>query len=157
VSTTFVGVSESICSYLASIPALGLTAGTNLFAGLQPDKPDALVCVFERPGMSPVMTMTGAPAPSGGTAQPTSLLDRPLIQVRVRGAMGGYAATNTQMEQVFGALQGVANTAVPGGGMFFLLIEATGSPLFMGQDTQQRPEFSLNLQLMLQNTQRVPE
>jgi hypothetical protein len=101
--------------------------------------------------------MTGAPAPSGGTAQPTSLLDRPLIQVRVRGAMGGYAATNTQMEQVFGALQGVANQDVPGGGMFFLLIEATGSPLFMGQDTQQRPEFSLNLQLMLQNTQRVPE
>ena len=58
---------------------------------------------------------------------------------------------------MFGALQGLANQDVPSGGMFFLLFEATGFPLFMGQDTRQRPEFSLNLSVMLQNTQRVPE
>lgn len=155
-STTFNSVAESICSYLASVPALALTAGVNLFAGVQPDEPDQVVSVFERPGMKPLMTMVG-PAGSTGTAQPTSLLDRPVIQVRVRGPMNSYAATNTLMQQIFGDLQGLANTDVPSGGMFFLLVDATGSPLYMGQDTRQRPEFSMNFQLMLQNTQRVPE
>jgi hypothetical protein len=156
VSTTYVGIAESVCSYLASISSLSLTAGTNLFAGLQPDEPDRCVSVFERPGMKPLMTFTGAPAPTGGTPQPQSLLDRPLIQLRARGPMGSYSATNTLMQQVFGALQGLANQDVPSGGMFFLLFEATGFPLYMGQDTRQRPSFSLNVQTILQNTQRVP-
>ena len=87
-STTFVGVAESVCDYLASIPALGLTASTNLFAGLQPDEPDKVVSVFERPGMKPLMTLTG-PAGTTGAAQAQSLLDRPLIQLqRPRAAMG---------------------------------------------------------------------
>ena len=41
--------------------------------------------------------------------------------------------------------------------LFFLLLHASGSPLFLGQDTRQRPEFSLNVGCMLQNTQRIPE
>ena len=155
-STTFVGVAESVCSYLASISALDLTSGTNLFAGLLPDAPDAAVAVFERPGMKPLMTLTG-PAGTSGAAQVQSLLDRPVIQIRVRGPMGSYAATNTLMQQVYGTLQGLANQDVPGGGMFFLLLEATGFPLFMGQDTRQRPEFSLNMSCFVQNTQRIPE
>ncbi len=107
--------------------------------------------------MKPLMTFTGPNAPTGGTPQPQSLLDRPVIQLRVRGPMGSYSATNTLMQQVFGALQGLANRDVPSGGMFFLLFEATGFPLFMGQDTRQRPEFSLNLSCFVQNTQRIPE
>ena len=50
-STTYVGIAESVCSYLASISSLDLTAGVNLFAGLQPDEPDTVVSVFERPGI----------------------------------------------------------------------------------------------------------
>ncbi len=155
--STNVSLAASVCEYLAGIPALGLTAGVNLFAGLQPDEPDTLVSVFERPGMKPLMTLTGAPAASGGTPQPQSLLDRPLIQLRTRGGAGSYAATNTLMQQVFGALQGLANSNVPATvGLFVLLFEATGFPLYMGQDTRQRPEFSLNVSCILENTQRVP-
>ncbi len=154
--STNVSLGASVCTYLASIGSLGLTVATNLFYGLLPDEPDQCVAVFERPGMKPLMTFVG-PAGATGALLPQSLLDRPLIQVRVRGAMGTYAATNTLMQQVFGALQGRANVATPSpSGLFVLLFEATGSPLYMGQDTRQRPEFSLNLSVMLQNTQRVP-
>ena len=155
-STTYIGVAQSLCQYLASIPALGLTEGANLFAGLMPDDPDELVAVFERPGRPPMLTMTG-PAGTTGTAQATSTLDQPLVQFRVRAGMGDYAAANTLMEQVWGAVESVANTELPGGGLFFLLLHASGSPLFLGQDTRQRPEFSLNVGCMLQNTQRIPE
>ncbi len=155
--STNVSLAASVCDYLASIGSLGLSEGVNLFAGLQPDEPDTCVSVFERPGMKPLMTMTGPNMPTGGTPQPQSLLDRPLLQVRVRGPMGSYAATNTLMQQVFGALQGRANIATPSpSGLFVLLFEATGFPLYMGQDTRQRPEFSLNIAVILQNTQRVP-
>jgi len=155
-STTFDSLAKSVCDYLAGISSLALTEGVNLFAGLQPDEPDQLVCVFERPGQKPLMTFVG-PAGLTGPPQPQSLLDRPVIQLRVRGAMGALAATNTLMQQVFGALQGLANSNVPSpSGLFVLLFDAAGYPLYMGQDTRQRPEFSLNLQVMFQNTQRIP-
>lgn len=153
---TTVSLGESVCDYLAGISSLGLTVATNLFFGLQPDEPDQCVSVFERPGQKPLMTFVG-PAGATGALLPQSLLDRPLLQVRVRGAMGTYQATNSLMQQVFGALQGLANSNVPSpSGLFVLLFEATGFPLYMGQDTRQRPEFSLNIQAFVQNTQRVP-
>lgn len=148
-SPTYVPISNSVVEYLAGIPALALTAGVNIFAGLMPDEPDKAVGVFERPGQKPLGTLTG-------TGAGVSLLDRPLLQIRVRSTMNDYLGANTLMQQVWGNLQWIANQAVPSGGMFFLLFDASGSPMFLGQDTRQRPEWSLNLNVMLQNTQRVP-
>ena len=57
--TTYVSIGESVAEYLAdTVTYTALTVGTNAFYGLVPDEPDELVCVFERPGGSPLMTMT---------------------------------------------------------------------------------------------------
>ena len=147
--TTYVSIGESVAEYLAdTVTYTALTVGTNAFYGLVPDEPDELVCVFERPGGSPLMTMTGE-----GLSQ--SLLDRPQIQVRVRAAANNYAAANTLMQQVLAALQGLANSEVPSGGLEFLLISMSGSAMYLGQDTRQRPEWSVNLSAIVDNTQRI--
>ena len=148
-STTYVSVADSICGYLASVGPLGLTSGVNLFSSLIPDQPDLCVAVFERPGAATLMTLTG------GAQLPQSLLDRPSVQIRVRCAADDYATGNTLMQQVWGALQGVANTDLPSGGLDFLLLTAAGYPAMMGQDTRQRYEWSLNLSTILNNSQRI--
>ena len=83
-STTYTSVANSVALYLASIGALGLTAGSTIFSEMLPDEPDKCVAVFERPGAATLMTLTG------GTQLPQSLLDRPMIQIRVRSAMDDF-------------------------------------------------------------------
>jgi hypothetical protein len=153
VPTTYVSVANSIALYLESISDLDLTFGTNLYADWLPDTPDQAVAVFERPGLPTRLTMTGGTT-SGSQAQ--SLLDSPLLQIRVRAAQADYAVGNTLMQQVWGNLNGLSEIELPPGGLLFHLLNATGFPMFLGRDIQERPEWSLNLSTIMENTQRIP-
>lgn len=152
--TELLSLCATIATYLASVSSLNLTLGTNCFYSFMLDEPDQIVVVLERPGAQSLLTMTG-PAGVSGTAQSQSLLDQPLVQVRTRAATGAYVAGNFLTQQVFGALQGLSNQEIPTGQMEFLLLTATGFPAFLGTDGRQRPEWSLTLRCILQNTQRV--
>lgn len=154
-SSSTAGVAESICLYLETTD-LGLNfsgAGQkNLIVNWVPDTPeypDTCVSIFERPGLPTRLTMTGM-------SQPQSLLDSPMVQIRVRAAQGDYVAGNTLMQQVWGNLNGLSEVELPTGGLLFHLLNATGFPTYLGRDIQQRHEWSLNLRTIIENTQRVP-
>jgi hypothetical protein len=143
---------ESVATYLAAQGSLGLTLGTNCFYSFIPDAPDAAVVVLERPGAASILTLTG-PGGSSGSA-PQSLLDQPSLQIRVRDATGNYVPGNTTAQAVWKVLQGFANSTMQAGGINFLLITASNYPAFLGVDTRQRPEWSLNLRTIISNVQR---
>ncbi len=146
--TPYLSLCESVAAYLATVSSLDLTLAVNLFDTFIPDAPDQMVTVLERPGAASLLTFTGM-------GQPQSILDQPAIQIRVRAAANGYSVGNALTQQVFGALQGLANTQLPTGGMTFLLLAATGYPAYLGTDSRQRPEWSLTMRVLLQNAQRI--
>lgn len=154
-ATGTVGVAESICLYLETTDLNLNFSGAgqkNLIVNWIPDGPeypDTIVSVFERSGLPTRLTMTGM-------GQPQSLLDQPVVQIRVRAAQGEYVAGNTLMQQVWGNLNGLSEVELPTGGLLFHLLNANGFPQYLGRDVQQRHEWSLNLHVIVENTQRVP-
>ena len=136
-----------IATYLAAQGSLGLTLGSNLFVSVLPDNPDAAVAVYEYGGMAPIMTLTGL-----GAAE--SKIDRPNVQIRVRQSMTGLLAGNTTVNAIYGALQGLTEVTLTSGGALFHLISARQSPVFLGRDTKERPEWTLNMQVIWENDQR---
>lgn len=157
-STGVLSLAECLTTYLGSIPGLGLTynpdavtPASTVFADFLPDSPVQAVAVLERAGAETRLTMTGM-------GQPQSLLDQPVVQIRVRSGPDDYATGNTLMQQVWGALQGLSETYLPdqASGMLFHLITATGYPAYLGVDVQERHEWSVSLRVLLENTQRVP-
>src|ERR1700722_17095878 len=120
---TVLSLCESVATYLAAQPSLGLTLSTSCFYSFVPDAPDAMVAVLERPGAASILTLTGM-------GQPQSLLDQPSLQIRVRDATGNYVNGNAQTQAVWKVLQGLANTQLQSGGITFLLITASNYPAF---------------------------
>ena len=119
----------------------------NCFVGILPDSPDQCVAIFERPGQAPILTMTGQ-------SQAESLLDQPAVQIRVRTAPADYVAGNTLMQGVYKVFQGFVESALNVGGLYFHLITALGSPLYLGQDVRQRHEWSQTFRTIYDDTQR---
>ncbi len=119
----------------------------NCFVGILPDQPDQCVAVFERGGQAPLMVLTG----SGG---PESKLDQPAVQIRVRTAPGDYVAGNTLMQQIYGVFQGFVESALNVGGLYFHLIAALSSPIYLGLDVKQRHEWTQTFRTIMDDTQR---
>lgn len=153
--TTPLSLGAEIATYLQSVSVLALNfsnPGTlNLFVGGIPDPknvPDLSVTVMEGGGIGPVMTLTN------GQASLVNKLDRPVVQIVTRAAMGGYIAGNTLVNGIFSALQGIANTQLNAGGATFTLIMANQSPVYLGRDELQRHRWSQNFSSWWQNDQR---
>jgi hypothetical protein len=114
------------------------TTATNLFLGLMPDKPDLCVALYEYAGASPLEVMVNDAA----------TLERPSVQVIVRGARNDYPTAKALMEQVRDTLTAIANEDISG--ERFLRVSQQSSINALGVDDNDRPEFSLSLQVVME-------
>lgn len=152
--TTPLSLGAEIATYLQSVTPLGLNFSgpgpVNLFVNGIPDAqvtPDLAASVNEGGGIAPVMTLEGNGAG-------VNKVDRPVVQIRVRAAMGGYVAGNTLVTAIFGALQGNGGGALNAGGATFLVLMANQSPVYIGRDELERHNWSETFTVFWANDQR---
>ncbi len=124
-----------IAAYLAS-GGLG-TVGTNIF--VSPNLPDVegaelITMLFEYGGMASGLTMDGAECAN------------PSLQVRVRAGKFDYASGIGRIKAVEALLHGKANLTI--GSHNYKLIQAMGSPNYIGRDEKGRPEWTQNYHVM---------
>ena len=120
-----------IAAYLVS-QGLG-TLGTTLFLSRMADAqvPAFITALFEMPG-----TLGERVMESSGM-----LLERPGLEVIVRGGPGEYAAAAAHAHAVWVALTAVANMTLSG--THYVAIDSTASPQDIGPDDHNRPMISL--------------
>lgn len=114
------------------------TTATNLFLGIMPDNPDLCVALFEYAGAAPLEVLS----------DDTATLERPSVQVMVRGARNDYPTAKTLIENVRNTLTGIANEDISG--ERFLRVQELSSINALGVDDNDRPEFSLSLQVVME-------
>jgi hypothetical protein len=118
----------------ASSAGTGLTFGTDLFVGHEPDGGDVadkVVTIYDT---------------SGGQPDTNRTLTNPTVQVRVRGDVFGYQAGYTLAETVFNTLHTVTNTTV--NSTRYIHIIAMGDLFFLGFDDNKRPTWSVNFSIL---------
>lgn len=84
----------------------------------------------------------------GSNPNPKWLLDFPNIQVRVRGAPGGYSEAYAKAKQVSDVLLGIASQNV--GSDRWVSVTGLGGIMFTHYDDQERPTFSVNFRLIIE-------
>ena len=84
---------KEIADYL-NTQITGLTSGTNLFIGSEPNTPASVVTVYDSGGFAPDQTMDGS-----------YFVNRPTVQVRVRNA--SYTTGRAQPETIRDTLRQV--------------------------------------------------
>lgn len=105
----------------------GANTGWGLSAGFMPIDPDQFITVLE-----------------GGGDPPDGDFTFPSFVVQARGAAEGYQALRTKVDQI----QNTFDDAVLNG---FVYIFARQMPLYLGQDQNRRPMFSVNFDSMREN------
>lgn len=133
---------ENVATFLAAaIPPSatgGLAQGVNLFIGRLPaEAPDAAVVVHQYEGQSPLFTMGAS----------VSALERPKIQVMVRGGIEDYPGAYSTAVAVRNALGGFQSPSASMPGV--IRIEPLGTPNPTGFDQVNRPRFTVNFQIHL--------
>jgi hypothetical protein len=113
-------------------------AGTDLFLGLMPDKPDLCVAIYEYAGAQPLEVMVDNAA----------TLERPSIQVMTRAGRNDYPSAKALMEAVRDTLTAITNETISGDR--FLRVNQISSINALGVDDNDRPRFTLSLQAVLE-------
>lgn len=111
---------------------------TNLFIGLMPSSPDLCVAIYEYSGAAPLEVMNNDSA----------TLERPSVQVIVRGARNDYPTARTLIENVRDTLTAISNETISG--VRFLRVMGLSSINALGVDDNDRPRFSLALQAVVE-------
>lgn len=114
------------------------TAGTDLFIGLMPDKPDVCVALYEYSGAQPLEVMVDNAA----------TLERPSIQVMTRAGRNDYPTARGLVESVRDVLTAITNQSISG--ERFLRVNQISSINALGVDDNDRPRFTLSLQAVLE-------
>lgn len=112
------------------------TLGTNLFLSTMPESPDALIAVYETSGDRPSFTMGSA----------ATAIDRPSIQVLVRGVRGDYVTARDTAEDIRTLLGALSNTTLSG--VNVMRVEPASWLLPLGDDENARPVISQNFDCM---------
>lgn len=125
---------EALGNYLQA-QSVG-TLGTNLFLSTMPESPDFLIAVYETSGENPMFTMGAA----------ATAIDRPSVQVLVRGARGDYVTARDTAYTIRGLLGALTNTTLSG--VNVMRVEPQGWLLPLGDDENARPVISQNFDCM---------
>lgn len=133
-------VLPELTTYLAT-QGIG-TAGTNLFYGILPDTPDALVTLFEYGGFPN--------EPDLGTGGTTTRFEYPRIQMLCRGVKDDYDGPRLKAQQVVAALTAVVNTTLSG--IYYISVIPLQAPFFLRRDENFRVEFACNFQVSKGNS-----
>lgn len=113
------------------------TRATNLFYGILPESPDALVTMYEYAGM--------ANEPKMG--QGVTSLEFPRIQLVTRGVKDDYDGPKLVGLNIVTVLAKVANMPISSSGVRYLSISHINGPQFFRRDDNFRILFSINFQV----------
>lgn len=111
---------------------------SNLYIGLMPSSPDLCVAIYEYAGAAPLEVMNNDAA----------TLERPSVQVIVRGGRNDYPTARTLIENVRDTLTAISNETISG--VRFLRVMGLSSINALGVDDNDRPRFSLALQAVVE-------
>jgi hypothetical protein len=114
------------------------TLGTDLFRGQMPPTPDAAVCLYETGGVAPIYSM-------GNTAG-QAVVERPRVQVVVRGEQYGYEAARAIAQKAWLLLDKLPSRTI--NATRYLWGSCAQSPFLMQVDEQGRPWLAFNADLM---------
>ena len=111
---------------------ISVTFGSNLFIGLEPDKPDNCVTIFDTPSMTPQLTLEG-----------TAQYEYPSVQIRVRNNnyVTGWALINDIKNALHGRAQETWNSTL------YSVIYVSSGPAMLDWDENGRVRFILNLNI----------
>lgn len=98
----------------------------------QKDSPDSLITIYDTAGLVP---------------EPGLDINRPGIQVVIRGDQNGYVACYAKCEQIRDLLLGLPSQTINGD--LWASVVMTSDIISLGYDEKDRPEFSLNFQLII--------
>jgi hypothetical protein len=123
----------------AYLEAQGLgTRTVNLFYGIMPPDPDALITMFEYGGLSSEPD-TGA---GGGTA---IRIEHPRVQVVCRGIRDDYDGPRLKAQQVVAAFARIGNQTLSG--IHYTIVAPLQPPFKLRMDDNHRYEFVCNYQV----------
>jgi hypothetical protein len=111
-------------------------AGGSIFLEKTPQTPDQALGIF----------VSGGPGASGALGW-----DTPTVQVIVRGGRHDPRSAINFANAVYGALQGLNTTTLPGGVYVLNCVGVQSGPVRIGFDDEERLRLSLNFQLEIQN------
>lgn len=114
------------------------TTASDLFIGLMPNSPDLCVAIYEYSGASPLEVMV----------DDTATLERPSVQVIVRGGRNDYPTARALIEAVRDTFTNISNETISG--VRFLRVMSLSSINALGVDDNDRPRFSLALQAVVE-------
>jgi len=116
--------------------SFGGTLDWTVYIGKQPPSPDRCIVLYDSAGLAP---------------SPRWLLDYPSVQVRVRGGQNDYQAAGRKVVELRDRLVGKESYNAPNSsGDRIVQILGVGNFSFLGRDDAQRPEFVLNLSLIIE-------
>lgn len=96
------------------------------------DKPNKMIVVYDHGGLAP---------------EPGLDINYPAIQIAVRGEPDGYKDAHTKARRIKDVLLGLPRTEVNGD--IWASVVMTSDVIPLGYDDNERPEFSLNFQLIV--------
>jgi hypothetical protein len=127
-----------LCTYLAGA-SIGLVAGTSVFSGPIPDSCSVLaVGMVELPGERPIRTFSPSLA--------ADLVQRPGVQIVVRGVENGAAAARSKAKDVYNKLANLGPVQLSS--VLYYDVQPEGGiqgPYF--DDSTNRPRFLMNFRI----------
>lgn len=108
--------------------------GTDLFILEVPQSPAVCTMIFQYAGDPPGVTFDGAAE------------DRPSLQVRIRADVNDLATGEARCKSAQTTLHAIANTTI--GTTVYQSVQALGSPMWLGNDEQGRPEWVQNYRIV---------
>jgi hypothetical protein len=113
--------------------------GGSIFLHAAPDGPDEVITVSR---------------PAGADSESLQGYDTVSFQVRVRGPRHDSGAAEELAQAIYDDLHGLRSMPLPGGTWLVHLLAMGAGPGYMGVDTHQRTEFSLNFRAELRRITR---
>lgn len=114
------------------------TTATNLFIGLMPNDPDAMLAIYEYAGSPPLEVLVSNDA----------TIERPSVQVMARAGRNDYPTARALIEAARDSLTAITDETISG--VRFLRVTQISSINALGVDENDRPRFSLSLQILVE-------
>ena len=117
----------------ADVGEFNVTKGWNIVISRIIDDPNTLIVIYDSGGQSP---------------NPQWLVNYPSVQVRVRGGANDYTATRAKCREIQDALLGLNSQDINGDR--WVSITQLGDINWVGYDSNNRPQFTLNFRLIIE-------